>query len=283
MDKKDIKIAVLSGKGGTGKTFVAVNIASVSPDSTYADCDVEEPNGMLFFKPDQITTQDVNVMVPVFFEDACTGCRECVSFCRFNALSFINQKVTVFDDICHACGGCVLVCPHAALKAGTKSIGRIHQGKSADVTVVSGELNIGEPSGVPIISRINEIVGEQSGFTVIDGPPGSACTVMESINDVNYCVLVAEPTQFGLHNLKMVKELLELKQIPYGVVLNKCTEADNPVEDFCMENSLPVLGRLPFNQTLAEQNAEGRIISRVDDTYKSIFTDISNRIKEAAR
>ena len=143
-------------------------------------------------------------------------------------------------------------------------------------------MNIGEPSGVPIIARINEAIGSQEGLVVIDGPPGSACTVMESIADVDYCVLVAEPTQFGVHNLKMVRELLELKQIPYGVVLNKCTEAENPAEAYCTAHAIPVLAKLLFDPKLARLNAEGEIISRMDKAYSGQFSRLLTRIKEAA-
>ena len=273
-----MKIAVLSGKGGTGKTLVSVNLASIVKDSTYIDCDVEEPNGHLFFKPEGVKTKEVKVKIPVVDQDACSGCRKCVEFCKFNALAYINDKLIIFDEICHSCGGCMLVCPENAISEKDKIIGKIEEGRSEDVTVITGILNMGEASGVPIIGEILDRDFKNDGTIIIDSPPGSACIVMESIKDVDYCILVAEPTVFGVHNLDMVHELVKLFNKAHGVVLNKCLGGKNPAEDYCIEKDIKILGRIDYDSDLGTLNSNGLIASREDNKYKEIFSKILNEV-----
>lgn len=268
-----MKIAVLSGKGGTGKTLLSVNMAAVAEKAKYLDCDVEEPNGHLFFKPEAIETKDISVKIPIVAQDKCNGCRICVDFCKFNALAYVN-KLVIFKDICHSCGGCVLLCPEKAFTEKDRLIGKIEKGHSGNVTISSGILNIGVPSGVPIIT---ELLKEQAGedeIVVIDCPPGSACIVMESIKDADYCVLVAEPTLFGVHNLEMVHELVELFQKPHGVLLNKCLEGKNPAEAFCLEKRIKILGKIPFDYELGKLNADAEIAARGSEKYRKLFSNI---------
>lgn len=278
-----MKIAVLSGKGGTGKTLISVNLAASAKESIYIDCDVEEPNGHLFFKPVNIEKEYVTVKVPFVDEELCTGCMKCVDFCGFNALAYAGGKLKIFEDICHSCGGCMLVCPEKALAEKDLVIGQVQKGDSGNVTVYSGFLKPGEPSGTPIIGRLlSEGKRENDCLTFIDCPPGSACIVMDSIKDADYCVLVAEPTLFGAHNLEMVWELVELFNKPYGVVLNKCQDGDNPSEAFCKEKEIKILGRIDYDQELGELNSNGEIVARVSEKYKAVFsTLLENVIKEA--
>ena len=172
-----MKFAVLSGKGGTGKTLVSVNLAAVAKDSIYVDCDVEEPNGHLYFKPTEIETETVAIKIPIVDEDLCLGCRKCVDFCKFNALAAIVNKLLVFDDICHSCGGCIMLCPSNALTEKDKVIGEIKTGISEEVKVISGFLNTGEASGIPIIKELIKKTADEKRMTLIDCPPGSACIV----------------------------------------------------------------------------------------------------------
>jgi MinD superfamily P-loop ATPase len=153
MEENNMKIAVLSGKGGTGKTLVSVNLAAVATESIYIDCDVEEPNGHLFFKPEDTQSDKISINIPVVDEKLCKGCRKCVDFCKYNALAYINNKLLVFDDVCHSCGGCVLFCPQKALSEKEKIIGVVQSGVSENVTVITGILNTGEASGIPIIKK----------------------------------------------------------------------------------------------------------------------------------
>jgi MinD superfamily P-loop ATPase len=275
----NMKIAVLSGKGGTGKTLVSVNLAAVAGHSTYIDCDVEEPNGHLFFKPTIAREELIMVKIPQVDEKQCVGCRACVHFCNYNALAYVNNRLIIFDDVCHSCGGCVLVCPESALSESDKAIGKIEIGVAGEVNVYTGILNTGEATGIPIINRLLEEGSAEGRVPIfIDCPPGSACIVMESIKDADYCVLVAEPTLFGAHNLNMVYELVKLFDKPTGVVLNKCMNEKNPVEEFCLDKSLEILGRIPFDHELASLNSNAEIVVNKNEKYRELFSDLLETI-----
>lgn len=274
MEESSVRIAILSGKGGTGKTLLSVNLAAVAQNAYYIDCDVEEPNGHLFFKPQRIQEEAIAVKIPVVDQTICNGCRKCVDFCRFNALVYIKDRLQIFDEICHSCGGCVLLCPEKALAEQDKVIGKVQKGMSGTVNVHTGVLNVGEASGVPIIKHLLEGIKGRSDLPVfIDCPPGSSCVVMESIKDADYCVLVAEPTLFGVHNLQMVYDLVKLFAKPFGVVLNKCLDGENPAEIFCSERGIKILGRIPFDKALGLLNSNADIAVR-DGQYKALFSSL---------
>ena len=171
-----MKIAVLSGKGGTGKTLVSVNLAVEAKESTYIDCDVEEPNGHLFFKPDDIQEEEIKVKIPIVDDKLCNGCRKCVDFCKFNALAYINSKLIVFEEVCHSCDGCTIICPEKAITEKEKVIGKVQKGISDKVLVYTGMMNTGEASGIPIIKKLlDENKQDKNKLIFIDCPPGSAC------------------------------------------------------------------------------------------------------------
>lgn len=292
MVQTSMNIAVLSGKGGTGKTLLSVNMAATSKSAIYIDCDVEEPNGYLFFKPEEIVEENVSVKIPEVDKELCSGCRKCVDFCKFNALAFIKKAPIVFGDICHSCGGCSLLCPENAITEKDKVIGKIEKGKSQGIDIYTGILNTGEVSGVPIIEKLfeenrksssngevsNNIEGNEK-LSIIDCPPGSACIVMESIKDADFCVLVAEPTAFGAHNLEMVYELVSLFGKPFGVVLNKCLDGENPSEEFCKEKGIKILGRVPFEKELGGLNSNAKIAARESERYNKLFKNILETVK----
>ena len=278
-----LKIAVLSGKGGTGKTLVSVNLAYTAKKALYLDCDVEEPNGHLFFKPDNLSKEDVLVKIPYVNDYLCNGCKKCVDCCKLNAVADINNKVKVFSEVCHSCGGCMEICPENAISEINKSIGKIEKGNLEDVTVVSGILNTGEASGVPIIKAMidDENINEQ--VTIVDCPPGSACIVMESIKDADYCLLVAEPTLFGSHNLKMVYDLVRLFKKPFGVVLNKTQDGFNPSKEFCENNKIKILSEIPFDAELGKLNSDGKIVSKENRRYNDLFVKLLTDITKEAQ
>lgn len=278
-----MKIAVLSGKGGTGKTFISVNLAAMAKDSKYIDCDVEEPNGHLFFKPTDISSKQVKVKVATVDEELCKGCRTCVEFCKFNALAHSGEKLLIFEDICHSCGGCILFCSQKALSEKDKTIGKIQRGKSEYVTVLSGILDIGQVSGIAIIDQLLEEVNGDEGVQIIDCPPGSSCSVMESIKDADYCVLVAEPTSFGVHNLNMVYELVKLFNKPFGVVLNKCMDGENPAEEYCREKAIRILEKISFHKELGQLTSNGIIASRESDKYRDVFSNLLSKITKEVK
>lgn len=278
-----VKIAVLSGKGGTGKTLISVNMAAVSRGSTYIDCDVEEPNGHLFFRPQPVEKEQISIKIPQVDDQLCNGCRKCVDFCRFNALVYVNNQLIIFDDICHSCGGCVLFCPEKALTEKEKVIGEVTRGTSQDVSVISGVLNTGEASGVPIIKKLLSYAPSDPKSTFIDCPPGSACIVMESVRDADYCILVAEPTLFGVHNLHMVCQLVQLFAKPFGVILNKCLDDENPAEQYCRKNGITILGRIPFDEELGKLNSNALILARERSNYEELFSAlVQNVMKEVS-
>lgn len=276
--KNNMKIAILSGKGGTGKTFVSVNLASVAKKSTYLDCDVEEPNGHLFFKPTDIKKENVSVLLPESDTDKCNGCRKCVDFCRFNALAFVGNKLKVFKEVCHSCGGCKIICPENAINEVPKIVGHVETGTHENVTAITGMLNLGEASGVPVIKNVLS-KADNNNLTIIDCPPGSACTTMESIESADYCILVAEPTAFGVHNFKMVHELVTLLGIPLGVIINKYENEDNQMEQLCKEQQLNVLARIPYSDKLAKITSNGLIATGEDKDTKNMFEEILHKVE----
>ncbi|WP_110460956.1 4Fe-4S binding protein [Ruminiclostridium sufflavum] len=274
-----MRIAVLSGKGGTGKTFVSVNLAYALGKAVYADCDVEEPNGRLFLKPKVCRTEEVCTMIPVNNAEKCTGCRRCADFCKFNALAYIRNKLLVFPELCHACKGCILICPEKALKEGKKPVGKIEYGMKKDIEVITGMMNTGEATGVPVIRRLlAELPSDRD--VIIDCPPGSACTVMESIKDADFCVLVAEPTRFGLHNLDMVYKLVKLFNKPHALIVNKDMGDKLIVEEYCAQNKIKVLVSIPYDTELALANSKGFIAAEKYPCFRELFNMILDSIEK---
>lgn len=266
-----MKIAVLSGKGGTGKTFVSVNLAYSLQNCTYIDCDVEEPNGHLFLKPTITQEHPVMVKIPTFDKATCVGCKACVDFCAFHALAFVKKAPLLFPAVCHNCGGCLAVCQHGAVAEVDKPLGTVQQGTAHGLDFLSGTMDIGEASAIPIIKELLS-TPIQTAHTVIDCPPGSGCMVMESIQDADFCILVAEPTVFGAHNLEMVYHLTQLFHKPMGVVLNKCTPDANPSADFCNQVGLGILAQIPFDKTIAQTLGSGNLVCQTHPDIHALFT-----------
>lgn len=276
--KKGFRIAVLSGKGGTGKTMISTNLAALSGDCAYVDCDVEEPNGHLYFPMEEPLTHPVFTSIPTIKGDLCDGCRICVDFCRFHALAFIKGAAKVFEDICRSCGGCGLVCPQNVITYKNLLVGQVQRGEHQGIRIYTGAMDIGKASGEPIIKDLLHQIRKEEGLTVTDCPPGSACIVMESIKNADVCVLVAEPTIFGAHNLTLVHELVSLFHIPYGVVLNKCAGSEDPSEKYCIEHEIPILGRIDYDPDLGRLNAQGKVAVWEDEKYKPVFKTILQAI-----
>ncbi|WP_010243911.1 4Fe-4S binding protein [Acetivibrio cellulolyticus] len=316
-----MQIAVLSGKGGTGKTFVSVNMAYAKGKSVYVDCDVEEPNGRLFLKPQVKLLEKVNAMVPSVDANKCTGCRKCVELCKFNALAYIKNKLLVFQELCHACKGCVMLCPQKALSESGRHIGQIEHGVSGEIEVITGVLNTGEATGVPIIRKllsrlhgraVDEVndqlgcLGEQltksttspelpkNSTVIVDCPPGSACSVMESIKDSDFCLMVAEPTVFGIHNLDMVYRLVKLFDKPHALVVNKdmaghsatlhcspCNPGDRSlIEKYCCDNDIRIIASIPYDPVLALANSKGLVAAQEYEKYLGFFKEILDTIEQ---
>ena len=273
-------VAILSGKGGTGKTFLSVNLAAAAEQAVYIDCDVEEPNGRLFLRPQAVEQQAVTTPLPAFDGARCDGCRRCVDFCRFHALVYVKGKPMVFPDVCHACGGCALVCPQGAVREEARTVGAVETGVRDGIQVVTGILNTGEASAVPVIRAALAAGLGQEDTTIIDCPPGSSCSVMESVEKADYCVLVTEPTAFGLHNLRMVQELVTLLGKPWGVVLNKAEGDYPPLEQFLRETGGAILASIPFSPELAALGAGGELACRRSPEFKALLQGLLTRLRE---
>lgn len=283
-----MRIAVLSGKGGAGKTLLATNLAAALCDSVYVDCDVEEPNGHLFFDIKSKKEVPVEIPLPVFAADKCIGCKKCVEFCRFNALIYIKKKPMVFGEVCHSCGGCKIICPTGAVTEAPHAIGHLElaqanipavNNEAKELRLIIGVLNPGEASGVPVIKYAERTAFSlKAKYTIIDCPPGSACPVLESVEAADFCLLVTEPTSFGLHNLQMVHELATLLGKPCGLVINKEQTAYLPLEKYCQESGLPILQRIPFTLELAETIAQGRLAYLHNDEFAKSIDKLAAKI-----
>ncbi|SDF78373.1 4Fe-4S binding protein [Sporolituus thermophilus] len=257
-------ISIASGKGGTGKTSLALLLASVRPGVTVADCDVEEPNCHLLLSPAwQDNDTNISVMTPVLDVGRCTGCGRCSEVCLFNAIAIAGGKAVIFDELCHSCGGCLLACPTSALTEGTKTIGVINSGMASvfpGVQLVSGHLRVGAPSATPLIKAVKKALAAQAGDIIVDCPPGTACAMVAAVAGSDVCLLVTEPTPFGRHDLELAIGIVRLLNLPAGVIINKSDPtADHIIEDLCREHALPVIAKLPYSPDFARHYAAGRI------------------------
>lgn len=254
-----MKLAIASGKGGTGKTTVALCLAWASQDPVcYADCDVEAPNGHLFLRPRIQTREESRMMVPRVDESVCTFCGKCAEACRFNALAVLPGSVMIFDELCHGCGGCVMACPERAIREETRTIGIVEKGFSDEIAFISGKLNVGEAMSPPLIRAVKKSLPANR-ICIIDAPPGTSCPMIAAVRDADACLLVTEPTPFGLNDLKLAVETVRALEIPFGVVINRDGIGDSRVEDSCRGEGITVVARIPENRDIAEAYAKGRI------------------------
>lgn len=270
-----MKIAVLSGKGGTGKTTVAASLAVALSNSQYIDCDVEEPNGALFLRPEINETIPVNVLVPKVDEEKCDGCGACVKACRFNALAVVKKKVLLFPAVCHHCGACAIACPQKAITEVQREIGVVEADK--DGHFLQGRLNIGEPITIPIIQKLKQCMRKDA-INILDCSPGASCTVVQTIDSCDYCILVTEPTPFSLHDLKIAVALVRKMNIPFGVVLNKAMDEDQSIQTYCMQEKIPVLMEIPFLREIAENYSKGLLPVQMDAEWGYQFMQMFSKI-----
>jgi MinD superfamily P-loop ATPase len=274
-----MKITVASGKGGTGKTTIAVNLALSIDNSMLIDCDVEGPNSHIFFREPMKKLKDVNIPAPVFDMDVCTRCGKCAEFCQYNAISIIGDKLLFFDEMCHGCGGCKIICPVDAITERDHPIGILEEGGSKDIVLYHGLLNIGEPFGVPIIKELKDLA-DDSKVTIFDSPPGTACPAVEAMRDVDFCILVTEPTPFGLHDLTLSVDVIREIGTPFGVVVNRDGIGDDRVEEYCKTENIPLLARIPNDIKIARLYSSGTPIVEGLPEYKAIFAEIYDKLKE---
>lgn len=259
-------IAVASGKGGTGKTTVAVNLALALAKSglkvQLLDCDVEEPNAHLFLKPEIISADEIGIPVPKVDPIRCNYCGYCAEICAFNALAAFVDQVMVFGELCHGCGSCAYLCPEKAISEAIRVIGVVETGFSGRLRFAQGRLNPGEAMAPPLIKAVRH-KELSNGLTIIDAPPGTSCPVVTTVKDVDYCIMVTEPTPFGLNDLQLALGMVKKLSIPAGVVINRSDLGDDRVEKYCLEQSIPVLQKIPFNRELASLYARGIAVAEV--------------------
>ncbi|MBO9997585.1 MAG: ATP-binding protein [Cyanobacteria bacterium SID2] len=276
-----MKIAVLSGKGGAGKTTVATNLALSLPGVQLFDADVEEPNAHLFINPhfgDRI--ESVRRNVPVIDPDQCDPCPTCVQFCQFNALAKFGKRIVVYAEACHSCGGCKQVCTSNAISEIEREVGVLRWDENiSGIEFWQGELSVGEESSVPVIRALIQHVDDRK-IAILDAPPGTACPAVEVASESDFCLLVAEPTPFGLHDLQMTVETIEPLQKPCGLVINRSQgDADRAIEAYARDRQIPVLFKLPFDRSIAELYARGIPLVERDPSWKPRFRELFDRIR----
>jgi len=281
------RIAVASGKGGTGKTTVATNLvvqaAQAGEPVAYGDCDVEEPNGHLFLRPEILTSEPFSLEIPAVVKERCTGCGRCGEVCEYSAIVVINKHVLTFPELCHSCGGCWLACPEEAIEKGKREIGVVEAGRAFEtVGFVQGRLRIGEAMAPPLIRTVKQEAPEEP-LQVFDAPPGTSCPVIMTVQDADYVVLVTEPTPFGLHDLSLAVDMLRELNKKFGVVINRCDVGNQGVQDYCQAESIEILAEIPDDRRIAEAYARGEIAVRALPGYQGLFQELLEKIQERAR
>jgi len=282
-------ISVASGKGGTGKTLVATSLVLSLKDRERVqllDCDVEEPNDHIFLKPVITGSETVCIPIPEIDEKKCTYCGKCAEVCVYHAIAVFAQHALVFPNLCHGCGACSYLCPEKAISEVGREIGVVEWGHSDGIDFVQGRLNVGEPMPTPVIRKVKEKADHQ-GTVVIDISPGTSCPVVESIKGSDYCLLVTEPTPFGLNDLILAVETVKELEVPHGVIINRAGAGDRKVEEYCRREGIPVLLSIPLDTDIARLYSQG--IALVEgmpqrrDGFHRVFEGIQEIVDERSR
>lgn len=279
-----MKIAVASGKGGTGKTTVTASLMSVwNSPAVAVDLDVEEPNLHLFLNPDITETLPADMEVPAVDEDKCTYCRRCSELCQFKAISVFGEVVLTFPEMCHGCGGCMMICPEGAISTGKRQLGEISIGTALDSPFFMGRLRVGEAMSPPLMRQVLIELEQRDDITdrdiLIDAPPGVSCPAVTAVMECDAVVLVTEPTPFGVYDLKLAHEAFSKLGKPMGVVINRAGIGDEKVTSFCRESGLPILVEIPYDRGIASAYSRGRIVTGVSESVRRTFVSLSDQAK----
>jgi len=282
-----LKLAIASGKGGTGKTTVAVSLAlslaSAAVSPLFLDCDVEEPNAALFLRPEITARRDVGLLIPVVEMARCTACGRCAEVCEYHAITVIGKHVLVFPELCHGCGSCSRQCPEDAIHETLNVMGTLEKGMAGGVEFFQGTLNVGEAMAVPVIRQLKQWaispdVGERP--VILDAPPGASCPVVETMRGADAVLLVTEPTPFGLHDLRVAVQVARDELgLPVAVVVNRDGVGDAGVAAYCAAEGLPILLRIPLERAIAEGIADGQTLIAIHPEYGARFIALWDELK----
>jgi MinD superfamily P-loop ATPase len=273
-------ITIASGKGGTGKTTIATNLAAaVSQPVQLLDCDVEEPNAHLFLNPEIQESLEVQLEVPEIDFDRCTFCGKCQEICQFNAIGVLPETVLTFPDLCHSCGGCFLICPEGAVLPQTRTIGVLEIGVRGHIRFIHGRLRVGEAMAPPLIKRV-KAAARKNGLTIIDAPPGTSCPVVATLYESDYVLLVTEPTPFGLHDLELAVGAVRALKIPMGLVINRSDLGDRRVHDYAAREGLPILLEIPFDREAAGAYARGRLLVEALPGWREMMLGLLDKVQK---
>ena len=276
-----MKIAIASGKGGTGKTTIATNLAltlsNLNRQVELLDCDVEEPNCHIFVKPKFEISRPITIPVPEVDEMKCNNCGLCAEVCQYNAIVCLKGSVMVFDDMCHGCGGCMIFCPEKAISAKAKEVGTVEIGRAKGFSFIHGKLKIGQVMAPAVIRGVKATAGK-SEFTVVDAPPGTSCSVIESVRDADFVILATEPTPFGLNDLKLAVDMVRALKLPFAVAINRCDIGDEAVKRYCVIEGIKVILEIPDDRRIAQAYSRGVIASECFSEYVKVFTNLIKHI-----
>lgn len=273
-------ISIASGKGGTGKTLVSLLLSAANPNALLIDCDVEEPNLHLFLHPEQTQPpQTITVPVPAFDADKCVRCGRCADRCLYNALALVPAGPMLFEELCHSCGGCLAACRDGAVTERPREVGTLTFARAASrpaTQVITGHQAIGVASGIPLIKALKDEAAQGHVDVIADCPPGTACSTVAALRGSDYCLLVTEPTPFGLHDLGQAIAVIKLLGLPAAVILNKSEgpEADAQAEAFCSSHNLSILARIPHDEKLAAAYANGEVPESLLAIGQSIWKEL---------
>ncbi len=271
-------LAVASGKGGTGKTTIAVNLAyALDRDVQLLDCDVEEPNAQLFLKGAPLSTEEVTIPIPQIDASLCNGCGECSRFCEYNAIVSYGTMPLVFADMCHGCGGCMKVCPPQAIREVDHRIGVIETFSAGKITLIQGKMDIGAAMAPPLIRAVKQKTDNRIPI-LLDAPPGTSCPVITTLRGADFVTLVTEPTPFGLNDLILAVKTVREMDLPFGVIINRSGSGDARVNSYCADENIPILAEIPDDRKIAEAYSRGELIGKVFPEYRLIFEKIINDI-----